>query len=258
MYKTIFEKSVDGILVLEDSAFVYCNQASVEMFAYKNKSQLLKLTPSEISPEFQPDGMASSIKSKQMIDLCFKKGGHRFEWVHQKANKETFWTEIVLSDISEGATTRVLAILRHIETEKIQKKEIKKLNKKLKESLSLMDKHIISSSTDLNGIITEVSEAFCKISKYSKEELIGKAHNIIRHPDVDSQIYKEMWEALKNDQVWTGVVKNRAKDNSTYWADSIISPIYVSTSQTAPKDFQNLSKIADKTFSKVPIYGIIY
>ena len=226
MYKTIFEKSVDGILILENFVFVHCNHAAVEMFGYKNKIQLLNSTPSELSPKLQPDGMESSTKAKKMIDICLKKGGHRFEWIHQKANKETFWTEIVLSDISKKGTTRVLAILRQIDKEKIQKKEIEKLNKKLKESLSLMDTHIISSSTDLKGVITDASEAFCKISKYSKEELVGQAHNIIRDSDVDPMIYKEMWEAIKNNQVWTGIVKNRAKDNSVYWVDSVVSPIY--------------------------------
>ena len=231
MYKTIFEKSIDGILIIEDFAFVDCNKAAVDMFAYQDKSQLLKATPLELSPKFQPDGRESSIEAKNMIDICIKKGGNRFEWLHKKANQETFWTEIVLSDISDDNTSRVLAILRDIDKDKIQRKKIEILHKKLEESLTLMDTYIISSSTDLNGKIIAVSEAFCKISKYSKEELIGQSHNIIRGPDIDAKVYKKMWKELKNNQVWTGILKNRAKDNILYWVDSVVSPVYDENNQ---------------------------
>ena len=59
------------------------------------------------------------------------------------------------------------------------------------------DKHVIFSKTDLKGVITHVSDAFCKISGYSKEELVGQHHNMVRHPDMPSSTFKEVWDLLK-------------------------------------------------------------
>lgn len=95
-----------------------------------------------------------------------------------------------------------------------------------KEKNKLLDENIIYSETDLKGVITEVSEAFCRISGYSKEELIGKAHNIIRHPDTDSKVFVYLWETLQEDKIWTGEIKNRKKDSDYYWVFASISPIF--------------------------------
>lgn len=92
--------------------------------------------------------------------------------------------------------------------------------------IELVDKHIITSSTDLRGKITYVSEAFCEISGYSQEELIGKYHNIVRHPDMPTSLYDDMWKRLKKGESWQGEIKNRTKDGDYYWVQAHISPLY--------------------------------
>lgn len=104
--------------------------------------------------------------------------------------------------------------------------ESKRAEKQIEEHLRLIDRHIILSSTDLHGKITQASEAFSEISGYSKEELIGKNHRILRHPDMDRQVYIEMWERLVAGKVWRGELKNRKKSGECYWIDNTISPIY--------------------------------
>ena len=94
------------------------------------------------------------------------------------------------------------------------------------EYYEIIDNNILGSRTDLDGIITYVSKAFCKISGYSKEELIGSSHNIIAHPDMDKSVYKEMWETITNNKVWKGEIKNRAKNGEFYWIYATISPIF--------------------------------
>jgi len=91
---------------------------------------------------------------------------------------------------------------------------------------SLIDKYIIYSTTDLKGKITDVSEAFCKISGYDKDELIGKPHNIIRHKDMPKSAFKDMWETIQNGNSWSGQVKNSKKDGGFYWVDANIEPVY--------------------------------
>ena len=90
---------------------------------------------------------------------------------------------------------------------------------------ALTDKYVITSTTNLKGIITDASEAFCKISGYSKEELLGQNHNIVRHPDMPKAIFKEVWETIASTKEWTGIVKNLRKDGLYYWVYSHISPI---------------------------------
>jgi len=96
----------------------------------------------------------------------------------------------------------------------------------LKRLLTLTDKNIIMSSTNKKGIITSVSQAFCEISGYTKEELIGKPHNIVRHPDMQSFIFEDMWETIQNGQTWRGEVKNLKKDGDYYWIYATIEPHY--------------------------------
>ena len=90
--------------------------------------------------------------------------------------------------------------------------------------LKTFEKDIIFSATDLTGRIVYVSEAFCKISKYSKDELLGKNHNIVRHKDMSSEIFKELWQSIKSGNSWSGEIKNRAKDGSIYWVLANIEP----------------------------------
>ncbi len=88
-----------------------------------------------------------------------------------------------------------------------------------------IDSSNIISKTDINGIITYVNDEFCKISGYSKEELIGQNHNIVRHPDVPKEHFKKFWERILAKKIWKGTVKNRAKDGSTFYVNTTVIPI---------------------------------
>jgi len=84
----------------------------------------------------------------------------------------------------------------------------------------------IVSKSDQNGVITYVNDAFCEISGYSREELLGKNHNIVRHPDNDSAIFEELWKTIKIEKsVWKGKIRNKAKNSKSYYVDSVVVPI---------------------------------
>lgn len=85
---------------------------------------------------------------------------------------------------------------------------------------------IIISRTDLSGIITYANETFARISGYEAAELIGKPHNIVRHPDMPKSVFKNLWETLKRGESWQGYVKNKRKDNGYYWVHANISGVY--------------------------------
>ncbi|WP_052433493.1 EAL domain-containing protein [Sulfurospirillum arsenophilum] len=88
-----------------------------------------------------------------------------------------------------------------------------------------IDENTIVSKTDTKGIITYANDQFVAISGYSREELVGKPHNIVRHPDNLQSFFKEMWVTLKEGKTWKGVVKNRRKDGSSYYVKSVIMPL---------------------------------
>jgi aerotaxis receptor len=82
------------------------------------------------------------------------------------------------------------------------------------------------STTDLRGVITYANTEFCTVAGYSIQELVGKNHNIVRHPDMPKAAFKEMWETLKQGHSWRGMVKNRCKDGRYYWVDAFVTPIF--------------------------------
>lgn len=85
-------------------------------------------------------------------------------------------------------------------------------------------KHLVSS-TDTKGKITHCNQAFIDISGFSKEELMGSPHNIVRHPDMPEAAFAGMWAKLKNNQPWQGLVKNRCKNGDYYWVDAYVTPL---------------------------------
>ncbi len=85
---------------------------------------------------------------------------------------------------------------------------------------------LIISRTDLKGVITYANETFARISGYDMDELIGKPHNIVRHPDMPSVVFKDLWDTIKAEKQWTGVVKNLRKDRGFYWVKAIVSGVY--------------------------------
>ncbi|MDO9142087.1 MAG: methyl-accepting chemotaxis protein, partial [Methylobacter sp.] len=90
----------------------------------------------------------------------------------------------------------------------------------------LTDSDSIVSNTDLKGVITYVNDAFVRISGYSREELIGASHNVVRHPDMPPEAFADLWRSMKAGRPWTGIVKNRCKNGDYYWVLANATPLY--------------------------------
>lgn len=96
---------------------------------------------------------------------------------------------------------------------------------KLRQYQDAIDASNIVSKTDINGDITFVNDEFCKISGYTKKELIGASHSIVRHPDVSPDIFRKLWKTILNKKVYKGIIKNKAKDGSAFYLNATIIPI---------------------------------
>ena len=97
---------------------------------------------------------------------------------------------------------------------------------KIDSYIGLINSQLIMSRTDLTGKIIEASDFFCEISGYSREELIGQNQNIIRHPDMSSETFRDLWKTIQSGKTWDGEIKNLRKDGSHYWVETRISPEY--------------------------------
>ena len=127
--------------------------------------------------------------------------------------------------VKSRVKTHINLRLQQIELDTM-KKTIQEQKKKLKLYKKLIDANIIISSTDTKGNITYVSEAFCERNGYRKEELVGKNHSVLRHPDMPKEIFENLWETISQNKSWSGEIKNLKKDGGFYWRKVLISPLF--------------------------------
>ncbi|MCS6895964.1 MAG: PAS domain S-box protein [Bacteroidia bacterium] len=99
------------------------------------------------------------------------------------------------------------------------------LEREARDRQAILDRFAIISEADTRGIITYANSKFCEVSGYSLEELVGKPHNIIRHPDMPKAAFKDLWDTIKAGKIWQGEVKNRRKDGSAYWVLATVGPL---------------------------------
>ena len=81
------------------------------------------------------------------------------------------------------------------------------------------------STTDTKGLITYCNDEFVEVSGYSREELIGSPHNLVRHPHMPAVVFGHMWEYLKAGKNWMGIIQNRCKNGDHYWVNAYVTPI---------------------------------
>ena len=124
----------------------------------------------------------------------------------------------------------------------------------MEKEMILDDFAFLVSETDEKGIIIFANDDFCKIAEYSVDELIGKPHNIVRHKDMPKAAFKDLWDTVKRDEVWSGYVKNATKSGNYYWVFATVFPFkscdgsngYISCRRVASpeeiKKYENLYK----------------
>lgn len=102
---------------------------------------------------------------------------------------------------------------------------LRDIEKELKILEQALDKSVIVSMTDKDGVITDVNRLFMEISGYDRNEIIGKTHAIVRHPDMEEKFFESMWHTITSRKIWQGEIKNRNKSGRSYWVKTLIMPI---------------------------------
>ena len=137
-----------------------------------------------------------------------------------------YWVDTTIVPFlnEDGKPYQYVAIRSDITERKRGEEELLKKIKEISDYKYALDESSIVAITNQKGIITHVNDNFCKISKYSREELIGKDHRIINSSHHPKEFIKDLWTTIANGKVWKGELKNKAKDGSAYWVDTTIVP----------------------------------
>jgi methyl-accepting chemotaxis protein len=114
---------------------------------------------------------------------------------------------------------------RNMEELQVTQEQMTKNQIELAGQMAALNNASIVSEVDTKGYILSVNDEFCRIAKYTREELVGQKQSIVRHPDMPAELFKDLWATITKGQVWRGDVKNRAKDGSHYWVAATITPV---------------------------------
>jgi PAS domain S-box-containing protein len=123
----------------------------------------------------------------------------------------------------------------------------------MEKEIILDDFAFLVSETDEKGIIIFANDDFCKIAEYSVDELIGKPHNIVRNKDMPKVAFKDLWDTVKKDQVWSGYVKNATKSGNYYWVFATVFPTITSDGKKGFLSCRRKATIAEIN-EYIPIY----
>lgn len=217
-FEQVTKKKIDIFLVNASTAKYYINRkgfddlkiATKTEYQLEIKSAIRKDWPKEVISII--DKGLESISEKELADLYLK-------WTKILIEKDTDWS--LLYKVIGGAFA--ILILITYWNRKL-KKSVDLKTSELKTLLSSFDENVIASKTNSKGIITYASKAFCEISGYTLEELIGSPQNIVRHPDMPKELFKDLWTTIKSGKSWRGEVKNKKKNGGFYWVEVVIEP----------------------------------
>ena len=156
--------------------------------------------------------------------------------------------------ISKNSWTNSLDILakKMIQEQKI----ILKQKREMETKMALIDKLCIVSETDLKGYITYVNDKFCEEAQYTREELIGQNHNIVRHADMPKEAFKQLWQTVGSGNIFNAPVKNRRKDGTPYYVNAAIGPVLDENGK--PEKYIGIRyDLTEETYQRLEAQGIV-
>ena len=211
---SVFEKIFKKVLVGEDGV------QGLELYE-NNKNQIDIILTDINMPNLDGIGFMSHVRKEDFeLPILIVTAFNDLDILTKSIKLNV--TDYIIKPIQLNTT---LKILNKILTNRFNQKLVYKQKNELQIYKDILDKENLVSETDLKGVITYANDIFCEVSGYSREELIGVNHNIVRHPDVSPKIYENLWETIQNKQVWKGKIKNIAKDGNAYYVKSTIFPI---------------------------------
>ncbi len=192
-FRKLFEDSAQATLIIENDEFIDCNRAALVMMGMNSKEQLSHVRPSEISPEFQPDGRLSELKAPEMINLAFENGSHIFEWEHVRFNGEHFMVEVLLTPISFSDRKLLHVAWRDITDRKRASDALKDASNYTRSLIEANLDPLVTISPD--GKIMDVNHSTELATGLMRSELIGSDFSAyFTDPDKARAGYRQVLE----------------------------------------------------------------
>ncbi len=228
----ILESSLDALVTMNsEGRIVDWNSAAEEMFGWRRDEAIGEDLAGLMMPSRHRSshnvGLAKYLETGEGPVL-----GQRIEISAIRRSGEEFPIELSVVPFSSDKNKYFLGSIRDISQRRRLEAERKEINRKLEQAVddlavrqSALDEHAIVSMTDRQGRIIYANDRFLAISQYSREELIGRNHRILRSSQHAPAFYEHMWATISQGEVWHGDICNRSKDGRDYWVASTIVPI---------------------------------
>jgi diguanylate cyclase (GGDEF)-like protein/PAS domain S-box-containing protein len=193
-----------------DPEHFYCNKLMSVNFNLPNDKNKHPINSCDFFDDFK-DCLKSNDTEYSKIFPFLEKKRNEIKYFSSRAK--------ILKKDDDGNIEYIYGFIENITKEVNNKNSVN-------EYVDIIDKNVIISTTDTRGIITNISTAYCHITGYKKNELIGKKHSVLKHPDTPRTLYRDMWKTVTSGKRWDGEIKNLRKDGSEFWIKLLISPTF--------------------------------
>ncbi|MFE1745293.1 PAS domain S-box protein [Coleofasciculus sp. H7-2] len=222
LFQATFNQAAVGIAhVSIDGQWLLVNQKLCEIVGY-TPEELRERTFQDIT---HPDDLNADLEHVRQM-LASEIQTYSIEKRYIRKDGSQVWINLTVSLVREptGEPKYFISVLENIDERKQAEEALEQSLKELSDIKFALDKAAIAVATDEKGIINYVNDKFCQISKYAREELIGKTHRLINSGFHSKEFFQNLWTTISSGKVWQGEIKNRAKDGTGYWVDTTIVP----------------------------------
>lgn len=218
--KSALDESSIVTITDPNGKITYVNDKFVEISKYE-KHEVLGKTHNLLN-----SGVHSAKFFKDLWDTVSSGEIWRGEICNRSKEGRLYWVETTIVPFlnQEGVPYQFVSIRSDITALKTTEKHLKETLKEVSDIKFALDQSSIVAFTDEKGIISNVNDRFCEISKYSREEIIGQTHSLLNSKYHSKEFFQELWKTIGQGKVWKGEIQNKAKDGTLYWVDTTIVP----------------------------------